>query len=723
MPSNSSTPEKITETLEKNFMPYAMSVIISRAIPEIDGFKPAHRKLLYMMYKRGLLKGKRTKSATVVGEAMKLNPHGDAAIYETMVRLTEGNEALLHPFIDSKGNFGKQYSRDMAYAAARYTEVKLAPICEEIFRDIDKNTVDFIDNYDGTMQEPTLLPTAFPNILVNPNMGIAVGMASRVASFNLKEVCDAAIAYLKDEKADLREYILGPDFSTGGLLISDSEAWNRIYETGTGSLRVRGKYTYEKKSNTVEITEIPYSTAVEVIIEKIAELMKSGKIREINDVRDETDINGLRITIDLKRGADPERLMAKLFDKTTLEDSFGCNFNILVDGQPRVMGIKEILKEWTRFRTGSIRRMCIYDAENKEARLHLLKGLEKILLDIDKAVKIVRNTPDDSLVVPNLMEGFGIDREQAEFVSEIKLRNLNKDYILKRISEIEALTNEIAELRRTSESDKLIHKVIIGQLKEISKKYAKPRKTRIITVDSSAVPEEEEDDDYRVRVFMTRENYFKKIPLTSLRAGVGHKLKDGDEILCEAETLNSQDMLFFSDRRNCYKLRLSVVGDSRPSVMGDYLPNLLDMEDGERIVFATPAFDYKGFMLFAFDNGKIAKISMNGYATKTNRKRLTGAYGSGNLVGCLQITEDRDIALISTIEKCVVFNTAAILAKSTRTAQGVQVLTLRRKSLLKEMCLPEERLKHIEDYRAKNLPSAGYYLKNGDSSTEQITLE
>ncbi len=724
MQRHPTTPEKITETLEKNYMPYTMSVIRSRAIPEIDGFKPAHRKLLYMMYKRGLLRGKRTKSATIVGETMKLNPHGDAAIYETMVRLTEGNEALLHPFVDSKGNFGKQYSRDMAYAASRYTEAKLAPICEEIFRDIDKNTVDFVDNYDGTMQEPVLLPTAFPNILVSPNMGIAVGMGSKICSFNLREVCEAAIAYLKDENADLREQLLGPDFSTGGLLIEDREAWDKIYETGMGSLRVRGRYTYEKKSNTIEITEIPYTTAVEVIIEKIAELMKAGKIREINDVRDETDLGGLRLTIDLKRGADPEKLMAKLFDKTTLEDAFGCNFNILIDGEPRVMGIKEIMREWTRFRTECIRRACVFDAENKEARLHLLQGLEKILLDIDKAVKIVRGTEDDSMVVPNLMSGFGIDRTQAEFVAEIKLRNFNKDYILKRIAEIEALTSEIAELRRTAESDKLIHKVMTGQLREIAKKYGKLRKTGIIAADEAApAPPEEDEPDYRVRVFLTRENYFKKIPLTALRSGGAHKLKEGDAIVCEAETGSSQDMLFFSDRRNCYKMRLRDIGDSRLGVMGDYLPNILSMEEGERIIFATPAFDYKGFMLFAFANGKVAKIDMNGYATKTNRKRLTGAYGSGELAGCLYIPAESDVALISTIDKCVVFNTASILTKTSRTAQGVQILMLRRKSILKKMFLPECALKDPEAYRARSLPSSGYYLRGEDGASEQLTLE
>ena len=724
MPEHKATPESITYALEKNYMPYAMSVIISRAIPEIDGFKPSHRKLLYMMYKRGLLKGKRTKSATVVGEVMKLNPHGDAAIYETMVRLTEGNEALLHPCVDSKGNFGKQYSRDMAYAASRYTEVKLSPICEEIFRDIDKNTVDFMDNYDGTMTEPVLLPTAFPNILVNPNMGIAVGMASRIASYNLKEVCEATIAYLKDEKADLREHILGPDFSTGGQLIYDKEALDKIYETGSGSIKVRGKYIYNKKSNTIEITEIPYSTCVEVIIEKIADLMKSGKIKEINDVRDETDINGLRLTIDLKRGADYEKLMQKLYDKTPLEDSFGCNYNILVAGEPRVMGIKEILSQWSEFRTESLRRMCVYDAENKEARLHLLKGLEKILLDIDKAIYIVRHTEEDSMVVPNLMEGFGIDKIQAEFVAEIKLRNLNKDYILKRTAEIENLTNEIADLRKTAGSEKLIHKLIIKQLTEIAKKHGKPRKTEIIALeDLPPVIEEEEVEDYRVRVFMTRENYFKKVTLVSLRSSGDHKLKEGDEIICSAETFNRQDILFFSDRQNCYKMRLQNFSDTRVSAMGDYLPNVLEMEEGERIVYATPANDYKGFMLFAFASGKIAKIDMNSYATKTNRKRLTGAYGKGELVSAMYIPADCDIALLSNINKCLVFNTAAILTKTSRTAQGVQVMTLRRKSLLKTMTLPEDRLKSTDGYRCRSIPSAGYYLKDEDSDTVQMTFE
>ena len=587
------TQEGITETLEKNYMPYAMSVIISRAIPEIDGFKPSHRKLLYTMYKMKLLGSTRTKSANVVGQTMKLNPHGDAAIYETMVRLTEGNQALLHPFVDSKGNFGRQYSRDMAYAASRYTEVKLMPICNEIFGDIDKNTVEFVDNYDGTMKEPTLLPTAFPNILVNPNQGIAVGMASNIASFNLREICEATEAYIKDPKADLSEYIKGPDFSTGAFLLRDDEALGKIYETGRGSVRVRSKYSYVKKQNIIEITEIPYSTTVEAIIDKLAELIKGGKLREINDVRDETDKTGLKITLELKRGTDPEKLMTRLFKLTPLEDSYSCNFNILIGGEPRVMGIREILHEWILFRTDCIRRRLNFDIDKKEERLHLLQGLEKILLDIDKAIYIVRNTPEDSQVVPNLMEGFGIDEIQAEFVAEIKLRNLNKDYIVKRTSEIEKLISEIAALRKTAGSDARIKKLISSQLAEISKKYGKDRKTVVIDApQTEAEPEESYIEDYNVKVFMTRDNYFKKITLVSLRAAAEQKLKEGDAILCEAEATNKTDMLFFSDRQNVYKMRLYDIADTKASALGDYLPNIIGTEPGEKIVYATPAYDF-----------------------------------------------------------------------------------------------------------------------------------
>lgn len=717
------TLEGITETLEKNYMPYAMSVIISRAIPEIDGFKPSHRKLLYTMYKMGLLGGARTKSANVVGQTMKLNPHGDAAIYETMVRLTEGNMALLHPLVDSKGNFGKQYSRDMAYAAARYTEVRLLPICAEIFGDIDKNTVEFTDNYDGTLKEPTLLPTAFPNILVNPNQGIAVGMASNIASFNLREICSAAIACMKDKNADLSEYIKGPDFSTGGYLIEDKETFSKIYETGRGSVRVRAKYSYDKKQNVVEITQIPYSTTVEAIIDKLAELIKAGKLRDINDVRDETDKEGLKITIELKRGVDPEKLMARLYRQTPLEDSFGCNFNILINSEPMVLGVRDILKHWIAFRTDCIRRRVLFDIEKKSARLHLLQGLEKILLDIDKAIYIVRNTPEDKMVVPNLMEGFGIDEIQAEFIAEIKLRNLNKEYILKRTAETDKLKEEIADLTKTAQSDARIRKIIEKQLLEISEKYGAGRRTQLISPqDEEQAEETSMIEDYNVRVFMTRDNYFKKITLVSLRAASVQKLKDGDEIICEAETTNKTDMLFFTDRQNVYKMRLYDIADTKASVLGDYLPNIIGMEPGEKVLYATPAYTYGGFMLFAFKSGKVAKIDMKSYETKTNRKRLTGAYGKGEIVDMLYCPEECKIALLSNIDKCVVFDTKDILTKTSRSSQGVQVMVMRRKSLLAKMALPEKCLKDVSGYEARTIPSSGYYLKDEDSSAMQLSM-
>jgi DNA gyrase subunit A len=714
----------ITSTLEENYMPYAMSVIVSRAIPEIDGFKPAHRKLLYTMYSMGLLKGSRTKSANVVGQTMRLNPHGDQTIYETMVRLTEGNEALLHPFVDSKGNFGKQYSRDMAYAASRYTEVKLSPIAAEVFRDIDKNTVEFVDNYDSTMKEPRLLPSAFPNILVNPNQGIAVGMASNIASFNLREVCLAAKALMKDEKAKISDYITGPDFSTGAYLIRDDETFDKIYETGRGSIRLRAKYTYDKKNNLIEITEIPYTASTEAIIDKLAEMVKAGKLREVSDVRDETDKTGLKLAIDLKRGTDPDRLMARLYRQTQLEDTFGCNFNVLINSEPVVLGVRGILLNWIEFRIGCTKRRLIFDAEKKEARLHLLLGLQKILLDIDKAIFIVRNTPEDSMVVPNLMEGFGIDQIQAEYVAEIKLRNLNRDYIIKRTDEIESLTKEIKDLRESSESTRRIKKIISDELTEIEKKYGVDRKTAIIDEplgdDDDFVPE---IPDYNVKVFMTRDNYFKKISLVSLRMSGEHKLKEGDEIIFEYDASNKADMLFFSDRQNVYKMRLSDIKDTKTSAMGDYLPNLLKTEDGERIIFAVPTQSYEGFMLFSFQNGKIAKIDMKSYETKTNRKRLTGGYsGASPLAKALFISEDCKIAAFSDNGKCVVFDTSDVLTKSSRTAQGVQIMTLRKKSLLSSIAKAEECLADPSGYKARSLPSAGYYLKDEDSGKKQLTL-
>ena len=710
--------EGITQTLEKNYMPYAMSVIISRAIPEIDGFKPSHRKLLYTMYKMGLLGGNRTKSANVVGQTMKLNPHGDAAIYETMVRLTEGHMALLHPLVDSKGNFGRQYSRDMAYAASRYTEVRLLPICNEIFGDIDKNTVEFVDNYDGTLKEPSLLPTAFPNILINPNQGIAVGMASNIASFNLREVCNATIALMKDKNADLSEYITGPDFSTGGYLLKNDEAMEKIFSSGTGSVRVRAKYNYDKKQNIIEVTEIPYTATVEAIIDKLAELIKGGKLRDINDVRDETDKSGLKITFELKRGVDPDKLMARLFKLTPLEDSFSCNFNVLIDGEPMVLGVRDILKHWINFRMECIRRMLQFDIEKKSARLHLLQGLEKILLDIDKAIYIVRNTPEDAMVVPNLMSGFGIDKVQAEFVAEIKLRNLNKEYILKRTSEIEKLIAEIDDLKKTLESDARIRKLISKQLDEIADKYGAERKTVVITPDEEDTPVVENFiEDYNVRVFMTKDNYFKKITLVSLRAASEQKYKEGDSLLCEAEATNRMDMLFFSDKQNVYKMRLNDIPDTKASALGEYLPNIIGMEPDEKIIYATPGYDYSGFMLFAFESGKVAKVDMKGYETKTNRKKLTNAYGKGVIIGMLYCKEECQVALFSNIDKCVVFNTKDILTKTSRSSQGVQVMTMRRKSLLTRIELPEVSLKSTAGYEARTIPSSGYYLKDDNQTT------
>ena len=715
--------EGITETLEKNYMPYAMSVIISRAIPEIDGFKPSHRKLLYTMYKMGLLGGGRTKSANVVGSTMKLNPHGDMAIYETMVRLTEGHMALLHPLVDSKGNFGRHYSSNMAFAASRYTEVKLLPICNEIFGDIDKNTVEFVDNYDGTMKEPSLLPTAFPNILVNPNQGIAVGMASNIASFNLREICAATTALLKDKNANLGEFIEGPDFSTGGFLLRNDEVMKKIFSIGTGSVKVRAKYSFDKKQNIIEITEIPYTTTIEAIIDKLTELIKGGKLRDLNDVRDETDKSGLKITLELKRGVDPEKLMARLYKQTPLEDSFSCNFNILINGEPKVMGVREILRHWIDFRTECIRRMLLFDIEKKEARLHLLEGLEKILLDIDKAIYIVRNTPEDAMVVPNLMAGFGIDKIQAEFVAEIKLRNLNKEYILKRTSEIEKLIEEIADLKKTAESDARIRKLIAKQLDEIAKKYGTDRKTVVIDAGEETVePAESFIEDYNVKVFMSRENYFKKITLVSLRAASEQKFKEGDSLLCEAEATNKMEMLFFSDKQNVYKMKLYDIPDTKASALGEYLPNLIGMEPDEKILYATPAYDFGGFMLFAFESGKVAKVDMKGYETKTNRKKLTNAYGKGKIIGMLYCREECQVALFSNIDKCVVFNTKDIMTKTSRSSQGVQVMTMRRKSLLTRIELPEVSLKSTAGYEARTIPSSGYYLKDEDSDTVQTTL-
>lgn len=711
------TDQSVTSALENNYMPYAMSVIISRAIPEIDGFKPSHRKLLYTMYKMGLLTGEKTKSANVVGQTMKLNPHGDMAIYETLVRLTRDHGALLHPFVDSKGNFGMHQSRDMAFAASRYTNVKLDSICEELFRDIDKDNVDFVDNYDGMLKEPTLLPTAFPNILVNANQGIAVGMASNICSFNLAEVCNAEIEYLKNENANLMAVMSAPDFSTGGKLIYKEEDLKTIFETGRGSVKVRASYQYDKKNNCIEITEIPYSTTIEVIIDKIIDLAKQGKLREISDVRDETDKQGLKIAIDLKRGTDYEKVMAKLFKQTPLEDTFSCNFNVLVDGSPRVMGVREILSEWTKFRIGCVKRSLSYDLDKKNHRLHLLLGLEKILADIDKAISIIRGTEEEAQVVPNLMEGFGIDMIQAEYIAEIKLRHLNKEYILKRLADIKDLKAEISEISKTLSSDLAVKKVIIKELTEIVKKHGKPRKTQIITEDEiTDVPEESFVENYKLRMYLTEQNYVKKVSLVSLRASNAHKLKEDDRFVCEFECENIHEALFFSDQANVYKMRIADLPDCKASALGEYLPNILGLAEGERILYMAVTGDYSGYMLFAFENGKMAKVPMKSYETKTNRKKLTGAYSDKVPVVSIRfLAGDGELVAFSDIHKVLIFDTAKIAEKSTRSTQGVQVLTLNKGSkLVKVSALDEVTLKEFDTYRTKNIPARGAYLKEED---------
>jgi len=717
--------QPITQTLEQNYMPYAMSVIISRAIPEIDGFKPSHRKLLYTMYKMGLLSGNRTKSANVVGQTMKLNPHGDAAIYETLVRLTEGNNALLHPFVDSKGNFGKQYSRDMAYAASRYTEVKLSDICSEVFSDIDKNTVDFVDNYDGTMQEPSLLPTRFPNILVNPSQGIAVGMASNLCSFNLKEICDTTVAYLKNPKCDIAKTLIAPDFSTGAELIYDADIINEIYETGRGSIKVRAKYSYDKKSNCIDITEIPYTTTVEAIIDKIIDLMKQGKLREVSDVRDETDLHGLKLTIDLKRGADIDKLMAFLFKFTPLTDTFGCNFNILVGSMPKVMGIREILYEWTAFRINCIKRLLAFDIQKKSDRLHLLLGLEKILLDIDKAIKIIRNTERESEVVQNLMDGFSIDAIQAEYIAEIKLRNINKEYILKRIQDIENIIDEISSLRATLGDEAKIKELIIKQLKEISKKYGKPRRTTVIESDKvEEYVEEQFIEDYNITVFLTRDGYFKKITHASLRAASEQKLKENDEIVYSLDTVNKSEMLVFTDKSTVYKAKTHEISDCKASQLGEFLPALLDMDDDENVSGIIMTTDYNGYALFCFENGKMAKVNINAYATKQNRKKLANAYSDASpLVKVLHFNEEVDLAALSSNNKVLVFNTSSIALKSTRNSQGVNVIKLRKTAVLSDVKRTEDmKLIDAKYYKTKNIPASGCFLRKEDSKAQQISL-
>lgn len=720
--------QPITETLEKNYMPYAMSVIVSRAIPEIDGLKPAHRKLLYTMYKMGLLGGKLTKSANVVGQTMKLNPHGDAAIYETMVRLTRGNEALLHPLVESQGNFGKQYSRDMAYAASRYTEVRLDPICNEFFADINKNTVAFVDNYDGEMKEPTLLPVAFPNILVNPNQGIAVGMASNICSFNLREVCEATIALMKNENADLLEIMPAPDFSMGARLIYSKEQMSEIYETGRGSFKLSAKYTYDEKSNCIEITEIPYTTTSEAVIGKIMELIKANKLKEISDARDETGLQGFKITIDLKRGTDPDALMLKLYKMTPLEDSFSCNFNILIDNVPVVLGVRGILKEWIKFRMGCIKNSLRFDIDKKSERLHLLTGLKKILMDIDKAIAIIRHTEREEDVVPNLMSGFGIDDVQAEYVAEIKLRNLNREYILNRTNDIERLIEEIDELQRTLESEKEVKRLIAAQLKAIAKKYGQDRKTEI--VDSSEVEVYKENDfiaDYPVTIFVTRDGYLKKVPATSLKFTTSeHKLKEEDEIVQTIETTNKSDILFFTDKCVVYKMKTHDLPDSKVALMGDYIPGVVGFEQGERLLYTVVTADYSGMLLFAYENGKVSKVGLSCYATKTNRKRLIGAYSDKSPVcGILYIAEDCGIVTFADNRKVLSLSSEKIPLKTTKSTQGVQTMKITKKGAV--MCrlarAEESGITNLKHYETKNIPAAGSFLRAEDGDKEaQLSL-
>ena len=722
----STTEQAISETLELNYMPYAMSVIVSRAIPEIDGFKPSHRKLLYTMYKMGLLTGGRTKSANIVGQTMRLNPHGDAAIYETMVRLAKGNETLLHPFVDSKGNFGKVYSRDMAYAAARYTEAKLDPICAEVFKDIDSDTVDMVDNYDATMKEPALLPTTFPNVLVSANQGIAVGMASNICSFNLREVCDTAIALMKNPDHDILETLPGPDFSTGGELLFDEAATREIYATGRGSFRLRAKWRYVKDGNLIEITEIPYTTATEVIMDKVAELIKAGKIKEIADMRDETDLGGLKLTIDLKRGADPEKLMQKLFRLTPLQDSFPCNFNILIAGMPRVMGVGEILDEWTAWRTDCVKRRIFFQIQKKEDRLHLLKGLERILLDIDKAIAIIRETELENEVVPNLMIGFGIDEIQANYVAEIKLRNINKEYILKQTRAIDDLEGEIADLRDTLNSPRKLKNVIIKELQAVADKFGQPRRTEILYDAQEAAPEEEDDvPDYGVTVFVSKEGYLKKMTAQSLRMSGEQKFKEGDSLSFSQETTNRAEFLVFTDRYQCYKSRLSDFDDGKASQLGDYLPQKLGFEAGENLVALVFCGDYKGFILFFFENGKAAKVPLSAYETKTNRKKLTGAYSDKSpLIKAMALDADEQMVVYSTDGRAAIFSTAQLLPKTTRNTQGVAVMTLKKKATLRDaVLLTQSGIVNESRYRTKTIPSAGALLKEEDSAEKQQTFE
>ena len=719
--------QPITDTLETNYMPYAMSVIVSRAIPEIDGFKPSHRKLLYTMYKMGLLTGARTKSANIVGQTMRLNPHGDAAIYDTMVRLSKGYGALLTPFVDSKGNFGKSYSRDMSWAAPRYTEAKLSAICGEIFKDIDSDTVDFVDNYDNTMKEPALLPTTFPNILVSANSGIAVGMASQFCGFNLKEVCDTAVAYLKNPDCDLTETLLAPDFPTGGELIFDTDAIRDIYNTGRGSVRVRAKYRYVKDQNLLEIYEIPYSTTVEAILDKVAELIKAGKAKEISDMRDETDLSGLKLAIDLKRGVDPDKLMAKLYKLTPLEDAFACNFNVLIAGSPKVLGIRQILEEWTAWRTDSVKRRIFFVLGKKKEKLHLLKGLKRILLDIDKAIRIIRETEEEAEVIPNLMIGFGIDQIQAEYVAEIKLRNINKEYILKRTRETDALRDEIDDLEDLLNSPKRVKKVIVEELNAAAKKYGEPRRTSIVYPHeiTSYTPEEEQVEDYPVTVFLSREGYFKKITPASLRMNSEQKFKEGDALRQSFETTSNAEVMFFTDHCQVYKTRLGEFDDAKASVLGDYLPTKLKMDAGENVIFMVlPGADYAGSLLFFYENGKVARIEMKAYQTASNRRKLTGAYSDKSPLACIRrLDEDCELAVYSNEPRCLIFHTALLAPKTTRSAQGVAVMTLKPKYHLETVLLSEETsITNRTRYRVRAIPAAGALVREEDSEDQQISL-
>lgn len=722
--------QPITETIESNYMPYVMTVIVSRAIPEIDGFKPAHRKLLYTMYREGLLTGPRTKSANVVGLTMKLNPHGDAAIYETMVRMTRANEALLHPFIDSKGSFGKQYSSDMKYAASRYTQVKLDPICAEIFRGIDKNAVDMVDNYDNTIKEPTLLPTSFPNILVNPNMGIAVGMASNICSFNLNEICDGTIALLKNPKTTnekLLDIIKAPDFSGGARLIYDREQLLSIYNTGVGSVKLRAKYRYDEKNNCIEVLEIPYSTTVELIMKKLTELFKEGKIKEITDFRDEIDLSGFKLTLDIKRGTDPDKLMEKLYKLTPLEDSFRCNFNLLIDGAPRQLGVAQILTEWIRFRSGCYRRELIYDCEQKEAKLHLLLGLGKILIDIDKAIRIVRETETEEMVVPNLMDGFGIDKIQAEYIAEIKLRNLNREYILNRIKEIEDLRAEIAELRSIISDEIKLKGELIKQLQTVKKKYGQPRKTEIISAeDISTVSADDFIENYACKTVMTKAGYFKKITLASYRGNDEQKLKEGDSVLCCEDAENRDEILFFSDKCQVYKSRVCDFDTQKASSLGDYVPAKLNFDDGEGVLLMCPVKEYSPDVnvVFIFENGKGVKVPINVYETKTNRKKLTNAYsGASAPVAAFIEREPFDIMLMNSAERAIVVSTAQIPLKTTRTSHGVTLFSLKDgQKIVSSKSDPATLFENPSRYRRQKLPSTGITLSDADSGSAQIKL-